>query len=1229
VDQVERQIIEIDNSQAKAAQKEVEQGWKKVESSADRAAKKIGQGVDQTAQDMMRVVNTSQRSINALASRVEQRAAAQMRNPAERLAAERRVDIGRAGGDAAAIERINRAYDRMHQTLRQTDAVEKHAAAMERGARSTRQAAEANQRFISSAGEMGRVLTYSVTIPMGVAATAGLVLSERYESARTAFTRFLGTAEKAETFLAQLEAFAQRTPFEFTDLVTAAQRLQALGFRASEVIPTLTAVGDAVAAMGGSKEMIDRITLALGQMQTKGKVSGEEIRQLAEAGVPAWEALAKRVGKTIPETMKMAEKGALSASVAIPAILESMMQRSGGLMATQNKRLAGQFSNLRDQAGFLLRDVGAMLTPLALKMVGFAQSSVGAIRDLVGGFRTLPQPVQTATLAVLGFVALAGPFAAAASGMSRAMVLLSGLGVAGGAGGGLAALRALPGTLRNITLFATGVPLALTAAEMKLMLLGKAALFVAAAFVGWKIGRWISDTFRLGDAAEEAANKLTKAAEAQEEFAAEKMFESLKKRGLLMERNGQTAQEWAAQLRSAFRQVEAFEAMGKRSQATGTETVEKRMQAEKRTLEILEQAQRKEMDGLSRIIIEHRQYQRELRLSALANERLNQAVLIRLKTEAESQMRTNSRDVLRSVEEEGAARREHFGRIFQIEQEFSSETNDLNLRNLTDRLALEETVYQDSRDRRLRSLDAEQSRTVSQKIDAESRRARIEEEYALKSFSLRMALLDREADREQELAYQVAIARGLSEQDAAARRDAIGRSYAGKAQEVELQTQNKIDEIRERAATRQRDIVIQRNEQVFDSLKRQSEGVIDALITRTNSLGDAIKNIFRATLLTPIKDALSSRIAAFLTGRVTGNPITLQSSGSLGSRQGGLSGGLGTLLDAIGVGRVPVSQGQGGFGGTPPFLPQRQAAGVGGLGFGNGLGIIGIGGMGANPMGFPGGRIDALRDFFGLGSSIGTGAGSATTFGAASFGQKLSALGKSDAAGMAGIGLGLAGWNRGGWSGAAMMGGGGALLGYKIGGPLGAGIGAAAGFGLGAIRQLFFKGPEQKIVEKVQQVYGLKVDKQFARMALWPIIQQEFGGNVDLGVRSARVRELLSVYGQQTNQNRLSAIDSMPRDLLLTQSAGRVMQAPTMVNGVGYNYGGSTAGAGQRFAPNPNISISLQLDGQASTAVFRGETVQLMQEQPGIVAGAVRRSVVGSSGGRQAAVSFADPLAVI
>ena len=182
----------------------------------------------------------------------------------------------------------------------------------------------------------------------GLVGKTGLGFLALKEQAQVAFTTMLGSGAKATAFLDELQAFAARTPFEFPDLVAGARRLLALGFTADQVLPTLTIVGDAVAGLGGGAEQIDRVTLALGQMQTRGKVSAEEMNQLAENGIPAWRYLAAAIGVDIPRAMKMAEKGQISAAVGTKAILAGMQRDFGGMMAAQATTWDGLLSTVKD-----------------------------------------------------------------------------------------------------------------------------------------------------------------------------------------------------------------------------------------------------------------------------------------------------------------------------------------------------------------------------------------------------------------------------------------------------------------------------------------------------------------------------------------------------------------------------------------------------------------------------------------------------------------------------------------------------------------------------------------------------------------------------------------------------------------------------------------------------------------------------------------------------------------
>lgn len=184
----------------------------------------------------------------------------------------------------------------------------------------------------------------------GAMVKASLDVAGEAEQAQIAFNTMLRSEKEAGRFLQELEKFSIETPFELPQLREASRRLLAYGYSAKEIMPILKAVGDASAGLGLGAEGIDRITLAIGQIRAKAKLSGEEMRQLAEAGVPAWSYIAKALGVSTQQAMKMAEKGLIPAEKAIDAILAGMKQDFGGLMEKQARTLQGLLSTLRDFA---------------------------------------------------------------------------------------------------------------------------------------------------------------------------------------------------------------------------------------------------------------------------------------------------------------------------------------------------------------------------------------------------------------------------------------------------------------------------------------------------------------------------------------------------------------------------------------------------------------------------------------------------------------------------------------------------------------------------------------------------------------------------------------------------------------------------------------------------------------------------------------------------------------
>jgi tape measure domain-containing protein len=316
--------------------------------------------------------------------------------------------------------------------------------AQDDAAKSASRQAEQTNRLAAASNAAG--VAVGIFAAAATAAAIGSIkLAADLEQAKVAFTTLLGSGEKAKKFLDELAAFAARTPFEFIQLQDASRRMLAFGFAAKDILPILNAVGSAAAGLGLGKEGIDRITLALGQMQAKGKVSAQELNQLAEAGVPGWEMIAKAIGTSIPEAMKLAEKGAIDSTTAINALINGMNAKFPGMLEKQSQTINGQLSNLRDGVTLTATLIGERLISAfhIAEVVGNAARAVSGFAQVVktGGLRealdaAFPPGLKAIIIGIAGTitavllpalgaaVVAAAPFLAIGAGIAAAAYLV-------------------------------------------------------------------------------------------------------------------------------------------------------------------------------------------------------------------------------------------------------------------------------------------------------------------------------------------------------------------------------------------------------------------------------------------------------------------------------------------------------------------------------------------------------------------------------------------------------------------------------------------------------------------------------------------------------------------------------------------------------------------------------------------------------------------------------------
>lgn len=173
-------------------------------------------------------------------------------------------------------------------------------------------------------------------------------LADEFETYQIGFETMLKSKKKATKFMDSAKKFASVTPFDTSAVVSNAQRMLAYGFSDKDIIPDLTKIGNASAALGAGEEGISRVSRALGQMKTNGRLNAEDMNQLTDVGINAWKYLADAEGKSIAQIREMSQKGEISGDKAVKTILNGLKEFDGMMDKTSNSTVSGLMSNIKD-----------------------------------------------------------------------------------------------------------------------------------------------------------------------------------------------------------------------------------------------------------------------------------------------------------------------------------------------------------------------------------------------------------------------------------------------------------------------------------------------------------------------------------------------------------------------------------------------------------------------------------------------------------------------------------------------------------------------------------------------------------------------------------------------------------------------------------------------------------------------------------------------------------------
>lgn len=213
---------------------------------------------------------------------------------------------------------------------------------------------------------------------LGAFAKVGVDYNSQMEQYTTNFTTMLGSQEEAVKKVEELKEFAASTPFSMDDLAQATQTLLAFGVESENSTDRLRQLGDIAL---GDQDKMQRLATAFGKVTAQGKVTGETVQQMIDAGWNPLILISEMASETMEQTQKRMSQGAISVEE-LEAAMEAATTGSGqfaGGMEAASQTMAGMISTLKDNAQALAGEVFQPLSDTLKEMVSLIIEEVSAI----------------------------------------------------------------------------------------------------------------------------------------------------------------------------------------------------------------------------------------------------------------------------------------------------------------------------------------------------------------------------------------------------------------------------------------------------------------------------------------------------------------------------------------------------------------------------------------------------------------------------------------------------------------------------------------------------------------------------------------------------------------------------------------------------------------------------------------------------------------------------------
>jgi len=177
-----------------------------------------------------------------------------------------------------------------------------------------------------------------------------------FQSMQTAIETMVGK-DVAARLIPQIKELAKISPLTMSDMVGAEEMMLGFNIQAEDTIKYLKAISDI--SMGESSKF-NSLTLAFSQMSAAGKLMGQDLNQMINAGFNPLQIISEKTGKSIAILKDEMSKGAVSAEMVQQAFIDATS--AGGkfynMSENASKTINGQLSMMQDALDSVFNELG-------------------------------------------------------------------------------------------------------------------------------------------------------------------------------------------------------------------------------------------------------------------------------------------------------------------------------------------------------------------------------------------------------------------------------------------------------------------------------------------------------------------------------------------------------------------------------------------------------------------------------------------------------------------------------------------------------------------------------------------------------------------------------------------------------------------------------------------------------------------------------------------------------